>query len=178
MAIWQSLKVRIKLSFAMTFYGWLLPSPPTTTRKNNQTKPKQDHTHESQMQSKANSSDYIITTVYSWHKNALPRTNDVNQNVIKKIFNGKNKFFYWKMVTTVDSTCHPVGGQLKPLKTISTGFEIFRPLLLLLKGCFLSTEAIGLSGTGAQDSHLDFHTAPEDLICLGTYFVHSWKILA
>ena len=83
------------------------------------------------------------------------------------------------MVTTVDSTRHPVGGQLKPLKSISTGFEIFRPLLLLLlKGCFLSTEAVGLSGMEAQDSHLDFHTAPEDLICLGTYFVHSWKILA
>ena len=83
------------------------------------------------------------------------------------------------MVTTVDSTCHPVGGQLKPLKSISTGFEIFMPLLLLLlKGCFLTTETVDLSGTGAQDGHLNFHTAPEDLICLGTYFVHSWKILA
>ena len=32
--------------------------------------------------------------------------------------------------------------------------------LLTLKCCFTSTETIGLLGTGAQDSHLDFHTAP------------------
>ena len=30
-----------------------------------------------------------------------------------------------------------------------------------LKCCFTSTETIGLLGTGAQDIHLDFHTAPE-----------------
>ena len=60
------------------------------------------------------------------------------------------------MVTADDSTCHTVGGQLKPLKSISTGFEIFMPVLLLLKGCFTSTETVGLSGTGAQDGHLDF----------------------
>ena len=29
-----------------------------------------------------------------------------------------------------------------------------------LKCCFTSTETVGLSGTGAQDVHLDFHTAP------------------
>ena len=33
--------------------------------------------------------------------------------------------------------------------------------LLLLKRCFTSTETVGLLGTGAQDVHLDFHTAPE-----------------
>ena len=33
--------------------------------------------------------------------------------------------------------------------------------LLLLKCCFMSTETEGLLGTGAQDGHLDFHTAPE-----------------
>ena len=33
-----------------------------------------------------------------------------------------------------------------------------------LKCCFTSTETIGLLGTGAQDGHLDFHTAPE--LCL------------
>ena len=27
--------------------------------------------------------------------------------------------------------------------------------------CFASTETVGLLGTGAQDGHLDFHTAPE-----------------
>ena len=26
--------------------------------------------------------------------------------------------------------------------------------------CFTSTETVGLLGTGAQDGHLDFHTAP------------------
>ena len=29
-----------------------------------------------------------------------------------------------------------------------------------LKCCFTSTEAVGLLGTGFQDVHLDFHTAP------------------
>ena len=32
---------------------------------------------------------------------------------------------------------------------------------LLLKCCFTSTETEGLLGTGAQDVHLHFHTAPE-----------------
>ena len=27
--------------------------------------------------------------------------------------------------------------------------------------CFTSTETVGLLGTGAQDDHLDLHTAPE-----------------
>ena len=30
-----------------------------------------------------------------------------------------------------------------------------------LKCCFTSTETIGLLGMGAQDIHLNFHTAPE-----------------
>ena len=30
-----------------------------------------------------------------------------------------------------------------------------------LKCCFTSTETVALLGTGAQDGHLDFHTAPE-----------------
>ena len=33
--------------------------------------------------------------------------------------------------------------------------------MLLLKCCITSTETAGLSGTGAQDVQLDFHTAPE-----------------
>ena len=37
-------------------------------------------------------------------------------------------------------------------------------LKLLLKCCFTSTETVGLSGTGAQDVHLDFHTAPDLLL--------------
>ena len=31
----------------------------------------------------------------------------------------------------------------------------------LLKCCFTATETVGLLGTGAQDGHLNFHTAPE-----------------
>ena len=34
-----------------------------------------------------------------------------------------------------------------------------------LKCCFTSTETVGLLGTGAQDGHLHFHTAPE--LCFG-----------
>ena len=30
-----------------------------------------------------------------------------------------------------------------------------------LKHCFMSTEMVVLLGSGAQDVHLDFHTAPE-----------------
>ena len=33
--------------------------------------------------------------------------------------------------------------------------------LTWLKCCFMSTETVGLLVTGAQDVHLDFHTAPE-----------------
>ena len=31
----------------------------------------------------------------------------------------------------------------------------------LVECCFTSTETVGLLGTGAQDGHLDFYTAPE-----------------
>ena len=31
----------------------------------------------------------------------------------------------------------------------------------LVECCFTSTETVGLTGTGAQDGRLDFHTAPE-----------------
>ena len=33
---------------------------------------------------------------------------------------------------------------------------------LLKCSCFTSTETVGLLGTGAQDVHLDFHTAPAE----------------
>ena len=35
------------------------------------------------------------------------------------------------------------------------------PWCCLVECCFTSTETVGLLGTGAQDVHLDFHTAPE-----------------
>ena len=35
------------------------------------------------------------------------------------------------------------------------------PVILLLKCYFTSTETVGLLGMGAQDVHLNFHTAPE-----------------
>ena len=31
----------------------------------------------------------------------------------------------------------------------------------MVESCFTATETVGLLGTGAQDGHLDFHTAPE-----------------
>ena len=31
----------------------------------------------------------------------------------------------------------------------------------LVECCYTSIETVGLLGTGAQDGHLDFHTAPE-----------------
>ena len=33
--------------------------------------------------------------------------------------------------------------------------------MMMMKYCFTSTKTVGLLGTGAQDGHLDFHTAPE-----------------
>ena len=36
-----------------------------------------------------------------------------------------------------------------------------RTMVLRMKCCFKSTETVGLLGTGAQDVHLDFHTAPD-----------------
>ena len=32
---------------------------------------------------------------------------------------------------------------------------------VVVESCFTSTETVGLLGTGAQDGHLDFHTASE-----------------
>ena len=48
-----------------------------------------------------------------------------------------------------------------------------------LKCCFTSTETIGLLETGAQDVHLDFHTAPE-LLSKETPVIYnvSLKVLA
>ena len=42
--------------------------------------------------------------------------------------------------------------------------------LMLLHCCFTSTETIGLLGTGAQDNHLDFRTAPELWLYLTRHF--------
>ena len=38
--------------------------------------------------------------------------------------------------------------------------------LLKLKCCSMSTEIVGLLGTGAKDGHLGFHTAPELCVCV------------
>ena len=43
--------------------------------------------------------------------------------------------------------------------------------LVTLKCCFTSTETVGLLGTGAQDVHLDSHTAPE----LRHYIARAFK---
>ena len=44
---------------------------------------------------------------------------------------------------------------------LATGEQKDYLLVGRLKCCFTSTKTIGLFGTGAQDVHLDFHTAPE-----------------
>ena len=41
------------------------------------------------------------------------------------------------------------------------GVEITEVENFVAECCFTSTETVGLLGTGAQDVHLDFHTAPE-----------------
>ena len=51
--------------------------------------------------------------------------------------------------------------------------HIGHSLVLLLKCCFTSTETVGLLGTGAQDGHLDFHTAAEPW----PFFHHSLLLL-
>ena len=55
------------------------------------------------------------------------------------------------------------------IRTLSLPRWLRSPLLpgsgpWLVECCFMSTETIGLLGTGAQDGHLNFHTAPE--LCL------------
>ena len=46
-----------------------------------------------------------------------------------------------------------VGAFLESFKTAET--------LIMVECCFTSPETVGLLGAGAQDGHLDFHTAPE-----------------
>ena len=47
--------------------------------------------------------------------------------------------------------------------------------LLFLECCFTSTETVGLLGTGAQDVHLNFHTAPE--LCINWLKVEPYELL-
>ena len=50
-------------------------------------------------------------------------------------------------------------------------------LLLMLKCCFTSTEAVGLLGTGALDVHFHFHTAPSTstLVLEGAEIPGGWE---
>ena len=49
----------------------------------------------------------------------------------------------------------------KALGGVAFGCDVLLLVVqVLLKRCFTSTETVGLLGTGAQDGHLDFHTAP------------------
>ena len=45
--------------------------------------------------------------------------------------------------------------------TVSLAPQLDSMVAELGECCFTSTETVGLLGTGAQDGHLDFHTAPE-----------------
>ena len=50
-----------------------------------------------------------------------------------------------------------------PGRHTSTLTQLLNSVLIrwFVECCFTSTETVGLLGTGAQDVHLDFHTAPE-----------------
>ena len=69
-------------------------------------------------------------------------------------------FFVWALITTGPKygVCDRQWLQKCTTMSIFVGW---------LKCCFTSTETVGLLGTGAQDVHFDFHTAPE--LCI---FVH------
>ena len=53
------------------------------------------------------------------------------------------------MVSLLHVTIHSHNKQLPPIHSLVEAL------------CFTSTEIVGLLGTGAQDIHLDFHTAPK-----------------
>ena len=73
--------------------------------------------------------------------------------------------------------CPGVAGELRAVCTLSVLWQqpqdlqqrvsrCFVPLRFIqtherLKSCFTSAETVGLLATGAQDVHLDFHTAPQ-----------------
>ena len=59
-------------------------------------------------------------------------------------------WFYWVYVLLKKHCCHSLREVL-----------FCMCMWLKLKCCFMSTETVGLLGTGAQDSHLNFHTVPE-----------------
>ena len=62
------------------------------------------------------------------------------------------------------------------LSTEAFPFSCFCHLCwLMVECCFTSTETVGLLGTGAQDGHLDFHTAPELWPC--AVFVNQLRLL-
>ena len=52
-----------------------------------------------------------------------------------------------------------------PVYLYTLTFVVLSLVVGWLKCCFTSTETVGLLGTGAQDGHLDFHTAPELWLC-------------
>ena len=97
-----------------------------------------------------------------------------------KVGNDKSHFNVSLIVKTKtqDSVHRP---QLLKRKESRSGFEpksfclpalrlaarpdwLTQPAGWLVECCFTSTETVALLGTGAQDGHLDFHTAPE--LCL------------
>ena len=53
------------------------------------------------------------------------------------------------------------GGCVTIVQSVSVPLHAVANLVELVECCFTSTETVGLLGTGAQDGHLDFHTAHE-----------------
>ena len=58
------------------------------------------------------------------------------------------------------------------------GFKVDFIAANWLKCCFTSTKTVGLLGTGVQDGHLDFHTAPELENCLPFFCSFKSKVAA
>ena len=76
--------------------------------------------------------------------------------------------------------CH-TGGRLhrslvQLLLIMTMDDSYWAPTKLLLKCCFTSTETVGLLGTGAQDGHLDLHTAPELLDAQSVHYIFFYYI--
>ena len=92
--------------------------------------------------------------LHSCHSfSALPSPFIMEECKVRQIFRKQN-------------SCKAAGPDSVSSSTLKYCADQLAPVLKLLKCCFTSTETVGLLGMGAQDGHLDFHTAPELCPCL------------
>ena len=88
------------------------------------------------------------------YQRTIPRCSAWCTATFGELYCGVQRCSPWHTVPRCSAWCTAIPGVLMdfPLMTESVGW---------LKCCFTSTETVGLLGTGAQDVHLDFDTAPE-----------------